>query len=81
MTHLELERISHAFGPTPVLREVSLAVEGATPKMLPAGSYFSLAGGVKHVTAVEGDAPCVFYIEREGAFDAIMAEPASAPKK
>jgi ABC-type sugar transport system ATPase subunit len=29
MTHLELERISHAFGGTPVLREVSLAVEGA----------------------------------------------------
>jgi quercetin dioxygenase-like cupin family protein len=60
---------------------LSLAVEGAAPKMLPAGSYFSLAGGVKHVTAVEGDAPCVFYVEREGAFDAIMAEPASAPKK
>ena len=60
---------------------LSLAVEGAPPKMLPAGSYFSLAGGVKHATAVEGDAPCVFYLEREGAFDAIMVEPASAPKK
>ena len=60
---------------------LSLAVEGAPPKMLPAGSYFSLAGGVKHATAVEGDAPCVFYLEREGAFDAIMVEQASAPKK
>ena len=54
--------------------------DGAPPKLLPAGSYFSLAGGVKHATAVEGDAPCVFFIEREGAFDAISAEPAPAPK-
>jgi len=59
---------------------LSLAVDGAAPKLLPAGSYFSLAGGVKHATAVEGDAPCVFFIEREGAFDAISAEAASAPK-
>jgi len=59
---------------------LSLAVDGAAPKLLPAGSYFSLAGGVKHATAVEGDAPCVFFIEREGAFDAISAEPATAPK-
>lgn len=60
---------------------LSLAVEGAPPKKLPAGSYFSLAGGVKHVTAVEGDAPCVFYIEREGPFDAVMVEEAGAKKK
>lgn len=59
---------------------LSLAVEGAPPKKLPAGSYFSLAGGTKHATAVEGDAPCVFYIEREGPFDAIMAEEAGAKK-
>jgi len=60
---------------------LSLTLEGAEPKLLPAGSYFSLAGGVKHATAVEGDAACVFYIEREGAFDAISAAPATAPKK
>jgi quercetin dioxygenase-like cupin family protein len=60
---------------------LSLAVEGAPPKLLPAGSYFSLAGGVKHATAAEGDAPCVFYLEREGPFDAVMVEEASAPKK
>src|SRR5262245_57277888 len=42
---------------------LSLAVEGAPAKMLPPGSYFSLAAGTKHVTAVEGDQPCVFYIE------------------
>src|ERR1700741_340592 len=45
---------------------LSLAVEGAPPKKLPAGSYFSLAGGTKHATAVEGDQPCVFFLEREG---------------
>jgi quercetin dioxygenase-like cupin family protein len=53
---------------------LSLAVEGAAPKKLPPGSFFSLAGGVKHITAVEGDAPCVFYIEREGPFDAVMVK-------
>ena len=60
---------------------LSLAVEGAPPKKLPAGSYFSMAGGTKHVTAVEGDAPCVFYVEREGPFDAVMVEEAAAKKK
>ncbi len=59
---------------------LSLAVEGATPKLLPPGSYFSLAGGVQHVTAVDGNTPCVFYIEREGAFDAHMIE-GTAPAK
>jgi hypothetical protein len=60
---------------------LSLAVEGAAPKKLPPGSYFSLGGGVHHATAVEGDQPCVFYIEREGPFDAVMADSAGAPKK
>ncbi|MBI5362134.1 MAG: DUF4437 domain-containing protein [Planctomycetes bacterium] len=60
---------------------LSLAVEGAAKKLLPSGSYFSLAAGVKHVTEVEGEAPCVFYVEREGAFDAVMVEAASAPRK
>lgn len=53
---------------------LSLAVEGAAPKMLPPGSYFSLAAGTKHITAVEGTAPCIFYIEREGSFDAVMVK-------
>lgn len=59
---------------------LSLAVEGAPAKLLPPGSYFSLAGGVQHVTAVEGKEPCVFYIEREGAFDAHMVEGAAPAK-
>ena len=53
---------------------LALAVEGAPAKKLGPGSYFSMAGGTKHVTSVDGDAPCVFYIEREGAFDAKMVE-------
>ena len=53
---------------------LSLAVEGAPAKKLPAGSFFSMAGGTKHVTAVEGADPCVFYIEREGPFDVVMVE-------
>lgn len=53
---------------------LSLAVEGAPAKKLPPGSYFSLAAGVQHVTTVEGNAPCVFYVEREGPFDAVMVK-------
>lgn len=53
---------------------LSLAVEGAPPKRLPPGSYFSLAAGVQHVTAVEGSEPCVFYMEREGPFDVVVVE-------
>lgn len=53
---------------------LSLAVEGAPAKKLPPGSYFSLAAGVKHVTVVEGDKPCVFFMEREGPFDVVIPD-------
>lgn len=53
---------------------LTLAVEGAPPKRLPPGSYFTMAGGTKHATATEDGAPCVFFIEREGAFDVNMVE-------
>lgn len=54
---------------------LSLAVEGAAPKKLGAGSYFSLPAGTPHITAVEGEEPCVFFIEREGPFDVVVVEP------
>ena len=60
---------------------LGLAVEGAPMKKLGPGSYFTMAGGTKHVTTVEGDTPCVFYVEREGPFDVVMAEDAAAKKK
>jgi quercetin dioxygenase-like cupin family protein len=60
---------------------LSLAVEGAPAKKLPPGSYFTLAAGTKHVTAVEGNEPCVFYIEREGLFDVVVVEEASSKKQ
>ena len=74
---------THTFGDRGVIISgtLSLAVDGAPAKKLPPGSYFSLAAGTKHVTAVEGDVPCVFYIEREGPFDVVMAEAAGANKK
>lgn len=59
---------------------LGLAVEGAPMKKLGPGSYFTMAGGTKHVTTVEGDTPCVFYVEREGPFDVVMAEEAGAKK-
>ena len=52
---------------------LSLAVEGEPAKRLPAGSWFSMAGGTKHVTEVPGEVPCVFYVERDGAFDVVVA--------
>lgn len=73
---------THSFGDRAVIVSgtLSIALEGAEPKKLPPGSFFSLGAGVKHVTAVEGSEPCVFYIEREGPFDVVMAE-AKAQKK
>ncbi len=59
---------------------LGLAVDGAPMKKLGPGSYFTMAGGTKHVTTVEGDTPCVFYVEREGPFDVVMAEEAGAKK-
>jgi quercetin dioxygenase-like cupin family protein len=60
---------------------LGLTLEGAPLKRLGPGSYFSMAGGTKHVTTVEGDAPCVFYVEREGQFDAVMAQEANAKQR
>jgi anti-sigma factor ChrR (cupin superfamily) len=54
---------------------------GRADEEVGAGSYFTMAGGTKHVTTVEGDTPCVFYVEREGPFDVVMAEDAAAKKK
>ena len=66
---------SHSFGDRGVVVSgtLSLAVEGAPAKKLGPGSFFSLGSGVQHVTTVEGTAPCVFYMEREGAFDVVAA--------
>lgn len=58
-----------------------LTLEGAQPKKLPAGSFFSFGANVKHATAVDGEVPCVFYIEREGPFDVVMVTEAGATTK
>lgn len=67
---------THTYGDRGVVISgtLSLAVEGAPPKKLPPGSYFSMAGGTKHITATEDNAPCVFFLEREGPFDVKMVE-------
>ena len=57
---------------------MALAVDGAAPKDLPPGSYFSLAGGVRHATSCKPGADCVFFIHREGMFD-VQGLPAAAP--
>lgn len=60
---------------------LSLAVDGAPAKKLPPGSFFSIAAGIPHVTAVEGSEPCVFYMEREGPFDVVVVSEAGAKQK
>jgi hypothetical protein len=57
---------------------LGLAVNGAPLKSLPAGSYFSMAGGTPHATSCAPGADCVFLIHREGAFDAVMAGPTAS---
>ena len=53
---------------------LTLAVDGGPVKKFPPGSYFTMAGGTKHATGVDGDQPCVFFLEREGPFDVKMVE-------
>lgn len=61
---------------------LTLAVDGAPPKELPAGSYFSLAGGMRHATGCKAGADCVFFVHREGVFDVQgLPETGAAPKK
>lgn len=59
---------------------LTLAVEGAPPKELAPGAYFSMAGGTKHATTCRPGADCVFFIHREGPFDAHMVQVTGAAK-
>lgn len=73
---------AHTYGDRGVVVSgtLSLAVEGAPAKRLPAGSFFSIPAGVPHVTRVEGSEPCVFFMEREGPFDVVLVETASTAR-
>lgn len=54
---------------------LTLAVEGGPVQEFPPGSYFSMAGGVRHATTCRKGRDCVFFIQREGPFDAVMQKP------
>lgn len=73
---------SHSSGDRAVIVSgaLSIALDGAPAKKLGPGSYFSIAAGIPHTTAVDGDQPCVFYIEREGAFDVVLKDAAGGKK-
>lgn len=61
---------------------MSLAVDGAPAKDLPAGSYFSLSGGMRHTTSCKSGTDCVFFVHREGLFDVQgLPEAAATPPK
>ncbi len=57
---------------------VSFTTEGKAAVDLGPGSFFSFGGGVKHVTSCKAGADCLFFVHREGRFDATMVE---TPKK
>lgn len=59
---------------------LALTPEGGAAKELSAGSYFSMAGGAKHVTACTAATDCVFFIHREGKFDVNMVGAAETKK-
>ena len=55
------------------------AVETADGTRLPAGSYWTTAGGEPHITSCVSESACVFYAVMEGAFDMVpVAAPAPA---
>ena len=60
--------------------QLSLQLEGEAAKVLGPGSWFSMAGGTQHVTEVAGKDPCVFYVERDGPFDVVLAAEGAAKK-
>lgn len=70
---------THTYGDRGVILSgvLSLAVDGAPAKKLPPGSYFSIGAGVPHLTTVEGNEPCVFFMERDGPFDVVMSDATS----
>ncbi len=74
---------NHSYGDRGVIISgtLSLAVEGAPAKKLPPGSFFSIAAGIPHVTAVEGKEPCVFFMEREGPFDVVVVDESAGKRK
>src|SRR5689334_1709605 len=51
-----------------------LTVEGVGAKRLAPGSFFSLEGGTKHSLAVDASEPCMFFVEREGAYDVVPVQ-------
>ena len=59
---------------------LGFTIEGAPMKKLPPGSVFSFGAGVPHITTVEGNEPCVFWVEREGPFDVVVVDDAAAKK-
>ncbi len=67
---------THTYGDRGVILSgtLILTVEGMTAKTLPAGSYFSMAGGTKHMTQAHEDAPLMFFVEREGPLDIKLVE-------
>ncbi len=67
---------THTYGDRGVILSgtMILTVDGMTAKTLPAGSYFSMAGGTKHVTEAHEDAPLLFFVEREGPMDVKLVE-------
>jgi quercetin dioxygenase-like cupin family protein len=64
---------------TTVSGTLVLTVDGKENRLAP-GSYFALLGKAKHTARVEGDQPCVMFIDARGPWDVVMEEGTTAKK-
>lgn len=59
--------------------------DGAKAKKLPPGSYWTMPGGMDHISACEKGADCVVFVWQKTKFDFVpgkdAAKPATPPKK
>jgi quercetin dioxygenase-like cupin family protein len=64
---------------TVVSGTVVLIVDGRETVLAP-GSFFSLTGKAVHAARVEGDEPCVMFVDARGPWDVVLEKAATAAK-
>lgn len=62
---------------TVVSGTVLLTVDGKETRLTP-GSYFELTGKAVHSAKVEGDQPCVMFVDARGPWDLVLEKTADA---
>jgi len=55
-------------------------LDGKEHRLAP-GSFFAFTGKAKHVARVEGNEPCVMFIDARGTWDVVLADAVAGGKK